>query len=295
MSFTLWLTGLPCSGKTTLAKELLKVLDAVHLDGDIVRKSLTKDLGYSPEDRTENLRRVSIVARMLNDSGKDVIASFVSPREKMRKMIRKNIGKENLILVYLKCSLKECIRRDVKGLYKKAVAGEIPMFTGISAPYEEPKADIEIDTEKETLEESVNKILSFLEKKDLIKPRSTLFIGRFSPPHKAHKYLFDTILNNGGKIVIAIRDTPISKKDPLSVKQRKRLLRKLYPRNPNVKIIVIPDITEVCVGRKVGYKIMAVPERIRIISATKVRKGKLDDVPEEIREELKEMLRNEEN
>jgi len=118
----------------------------------------------------------------------------------------------------------------------------------------------------------------------------TLFIGRFSPPHKAHKYLFDSVLNNGGKVVVALRDTSISEKDPLTIEQRKFLIEKLYQGNPRVKVIVIPDVEEVCVGRKVGYRIMAVPEKIRVISATKVRKGKYDDVPEEIRDLVKEML-----
>jgi len=294
MSFTLWLTGLPCSGKTTLAKELLKVIDAVHLDGDVVRQSLTKDLGFSPADRKENLRRISIVCKMLNDSGRNVIASFISPTEQMRKMIRSNVGAKKFILVYVKCPIEECVKRDTKGMYKRALEGKIPMFTGVSASFEEPlNPDLVVDTKKLSLEKGVNKILSFLEKKEFMKPRCTLFIGRFSPPHKAHKYLFDTVLNNGGKIVIAVRDTPISNKDPLTVEQRVTLLRKLYPNNPKVKVIVIPDINEVCVGRTVGYKIMAVPEKIRIVSATRVRKGKYDDVPEEIREEVKNLLERE--
>lgn len=301
MSFTLWLTGLPCSGKTTIAKELLKVLNAQHLDGDIVRKSLSKDLGFSLEDRYENLRRVSIVCKMLNDSGTNVIASFISPTKDLRKMISRNIEKSSkkkqFIEVYVKCSLKECIKRDTKGMYQKALKGEIPMFTGISAPFEEPdNPDITVDTEKLTLEEVVNKILSFLQEKEFIKPRYSLFVGRFSPPHKGHKYLFDSVLNNGGKILIAVRDTPLSEEDPLTAEQRLKLLNKLYEGNPNVRTLIIPDINEVCIGRNVGYKIMAVPERIRIISATKIRKKqKFSDVPEEIVPLLKRMLKENEN
>lgn len=121
---------------------------------------------------------------------------------------------------------------------------------------------------------------------------TTLFIGRYSPPHKGHKYLFDSVLKEGGKIVIAIRDTPVTKKDPLTAEQRLQLLFKLYEGNSRVSILIIPDIDTVCVGRKVGYRVMTVPEFIKSISATKVRKGRFEDVPEEIREMVKEMLEN---
>lgn len=293
MAFTLWLTGLPSSGKTTIAKELLKVIDAQHLDGDIVRKALTKDLGFSIEDRTENIRRVSIVCNMLNSAGKNVIATFISPTEKIRNVAKKNIKPYPLILVYVRCPLKECIKRDVKGMYKKAMRGEIKQFTGISAPYEYPtNPDIIVDTYEQTVEECISTILRTLEKRGLIRERYTLFIGRWSPPHKGHKYLFDSVLNNNGKICIAIRNTPISEKNPYTADQRKQLLMALYPNNPNVKIIIIPDINEVCIGRKVGYRIMAVPEKIRTISATKIRKeNRFVDVPEEIIPILKRFIK----
>jgi len=291
MVFTLWLTGLPSSGKTTIAKELCKLIEAIHLDGNIIRKSLSKDLKFSLKDREENIRRVSSVCKVLNNSGYNVIASFVSPTEKIREIAKTNISPYPFVLVYVKCSVEECEKRDLKGLYQKAKKGEIKDFTGVSSPFEEPKnPDLEVDTEKDELDEPVNKILRFLEKKALITLRRTMFIGRFSPPHKGHKYLFDSVLNNGGSIVIAIRDTPLSKENPLTAEERKVLIEKLYPNNPRVKVIVIPDISEVCIGRKVGYRIMEVPERIRIISATKIRKGKLSDIPKEIRKEVKEIL-----
>lgn len=296
MAFTLWFTGLPGSGKTTIAKEILKTIDAQLLDGDLFRKNMSKDLGFSREDRRENLRRASLVCKFLNESGTNVIAAFASPRIKMRELIKKNIGSESFLLVYVKCSVEECIRRDPKGLYKKALKGEIPMFTGISAPYEEPKdPDLILNTEKETIKESVNKTLRFLERKGLGENKSTLFIGRFSPPHLGHKYLFDSVLDNGGRIVIAIRNTPITEKDPLTAEERKKLLKTLYPNNSKVKIIIIPDIKEVCVGRKVGYKIFGVPEKIKKISATKVREGEFEHIPIEIRELVKKMLKEKKN
>ncbi|MFH1655279.1 MAG: adenylyl-sulfate kinase [Candidatus Omnitrophota bacterium] len=161
---TLWLTGLPCSGKTTLSKRLKAELDnrgfsAVHLDADDLRNKLNADLGFSVEDRRENLRRVSHVAKLFNDNGNFVIASFVSPTDEYREMAREIIG--NFKLAYLKCSLKACEERDVKGMYKKARNGEIKEFTGVSAVFEEPSnADIVVDTENHGIEECVNGILN---------------------------------------------------------------------------------------------------------------------------------------
>ncbi|MFA6130313.1 MAG: adenylyl-sulfate kinase [Candidatus Omnitrophota bacterium] len=160
---TLWLTGLPCSGKTTIAKRLKEELDnrgfkTVHLDADDIRNKLNADLGFSPEDRKENLRRVAHVAKLFNDNGNFVIASFVSPSEEYRRMIKEVIG--NFKLVFVKCRLEVCEKRDVKGMYKKARAGEINDFTGISAPFEEPSdAEIVVDTEYSTVEECVKEVL----------------------------------------------------------------------------------------------------------------------------------------
>jgi adenylylsulfate kinase len=160
---TLWFTGLPCSGKTTLAKRLKEELDnrgyrTVHLDGDDVRKGLNKDLKFSDEDRLENLRRVAHVARLFNENNNFVVSSFVTPTNRMRNMVKKIIG-SNIKLCYVKCSLKVCEQRDTKGLYKKARAGEIKDFTGISSPFEEPTTDLVIDTEYGDVEECVGGIL----------------------------------------------------------------------------------------------------------------------------------------
>ena len=163
LNTTLWLTGLPCSGKTTLAKRIKEELDnrgykAVSLDGDDVRGRLNKDLGFSKEDRSENLRRIAHVAKLFNKNGNFVIASFVSPTNEYRKMVKEIIG--NFKLVYVNCSVEACEKRDVKGMYKKARKGEIKDFTGISAPFEAPdSADIIVDTENNNLETCVNAIL----------------------------------------------------------------------------------------------------------------------------------------
>ncbi len=163
---TLWFTGLPCAGKTTLAKRLKEELDnrgfnTAHLDGDDVRGALNKDLGFSEEDRKENLRRVAHVAKLFNKSGMFVIASFISPTSDLREIIRKIIG--NFKLVYVKCDLSTCEQRDTKGMYKRARLGEIPEFTGISAPFEEPgDADIIVETQTKNVEECVRDLLNEL-------------------------------------------------------------------------------------------------------------------------------------
>ena len=163
---TIWLTGIPCSGKTTIANELKEELvfcgyNVITLDGDEVRDKLKFDIGFSDEDRIKHLERVSSLCQMLNEKGLVIIASFVSPLEKMRKIIAKNI--KHLKIIYVDCSVEECIRRDVKGMYKKSLRGEIKNFTGLQAPYEPPVSPyMVINTEKYTLEECVKQIMAKL-------------------------------------------------------------------------------------------------------------------------------------
>jgi adenylyl-sulfate kinase len=134
-----------------------------RLDGDIVRKSLTRDLGFSKEDRDKNIERVTFVAEMLTKNGVATLVSFISPYRAVRARSREQIG--TFIEVFVKCSLEECIKRDVKGMYKKAIAGVIKEFTGISDPYEEPiEPEILLETDKETLEESAGKVMDYLKK-----------------------------------------------------------------------------------------------------------------------------------
>lgn len=170
--YTLWFTGLPCSGKSVLADAVAEELrkrnmKVERLDGDIVRKSLTRDLGFSEEDRNMNIERVTFVSKLLTRNGVAVLASFVSPYNKIRAYSRDEIG--NYILVYVKCSLEECERRDVKGMYAKARAGVIKDFTGIDHPFEEPDtADIVVETDKQTVEESKAIVLEALGKMGLL-------------------------------------------------------------------------------------------------------------------------------
>lgn len=163
----IWLTGLPCSGKTTLSKELEKYfrkrkLLVQRLDGDVVRKTICSDLGFSKKDRDENVKRVAYIAQMLANNNINVIVAFVSPYQKMRNFMRELC--DNFIEVYVDCSIEECKRRDVKGMYAKAKRGEIKNFTGIQDPFEIPeKSEIIVNTEKEILEESVKKIIKYIE------------------------------------------------------------------------------------------------------------------------------------
>jgi len=170
-SFLLWFTGLSGSGKSTVANAVEKALvdKGIHtytLDGDNVRKGLNNNLSFSPEDRTENIRRIAEVAHLMVDAGLVVLAAFVSPYEKDRDGIMQIVGDENYIEIFVNTPIEECERRDVKGLYAKARAGEIQNFTGINAPFEAPTdPHIEIDTSKLTVEEAVTVIIKHIENK----------------------------------------------------------------------------------------------------------------------------------
>ena len=171
---TVWLTGLSGSGKSTIANLMEKALwergvRSFVLDGDNVRHGLNKDLGFSPKDRTENIRRIGEVAALFTDAGVVNVTAFISPYRADRDIVRKAMPEGCFIEVYTKCELDECEKRDPKGLYKKARAGEIPEFTGISAPYEAPeKPELVVDTTGQTPEQSLAVILGHLEARNYI-------------------------------------------------------------------------------------------------------------------------------
>ncbi|MCD6196820.1 MAG: adenylyl-sulfate kinase [Staphylothermus sp.] len=165
----IWLTGLPGSGKTTIANKVASILREKRyrvevIDGDWARKTISLGAGYTREERKMHLHRIAWVARLLARNGVIVICSFVSPYRDVRKMIREIISEEApFIEVYVKCPLEECIRRDPKGLYKKALRGEIKHFTGISDPYEEPlNPEITVDTVNNSVEENASTIINYL-------------------------------------------------------------------------------------------------------------------------------------
>lgn len=171
----IWLTGLSGSGKSTVARALEKALidRQVHcyvLDGDNIRHGLNKDLGFSEKERTENIRRIGEVSRLFFDANIIVISAFISPLQRDRDGVRALIDKDRFFEVYCDTALDICESRDPKGLYKKARAGEIPDFTGISAPYEAPqKPEIILQTGTDELKDSVDQLIHMLEDKKIIK------------------------------------------------------------------------------------------------------------------------------
>jgi adenylylsulfate kinase len=160
---TVWLTGLSGAGKTTIASRLAGELRGQGrrvevLDGDVIRENLSKGLGFSKADRDTNIRRIGFVAELLTRNGVVVVVAAISPYRAVRDEVRRGVGR--FLEVYVRCPLDELVRRDVKGLYRRALAGEIPQFTGVSDPYEEPAApEVLVDTAVETVDESVRKVL----------------------------------------------------------------------------------------------------------------------------------------
>lgn len=169
-----WFTGLSCSGKSTLAHALERRLydlgiRAYVLDGDNVRQGLNKDLGFSDEDRTENIRRIGEVAKLMMDAGMMVLTAFISPFKKDRQAVRTLVESGDFIEIYCNASLDVCEARDTKGLYKKARAGQIPEFTGISSPYEAPEGhEITLDTGNNDVESCIVSVLEYLKSSNSI-------------------------------------------------------------------------------------------------------------------------------
>jgi adenylylsulfate kinase len=170
--FTCWLTGLSGAGKSTIATELSKSLNILSIpaeviDGDVIRKHLSSDLGFSSKDRETNVLRVGYVCSLLNKHGINTIVALISPCNETRNKVRDSL--DNFIEIYVDCPLVECIKRDPKGLYQKALSGDIPEFTGISSPYNPPDhPEITLKTDEEDVKQSVQKILSYLRRSGLI-------------------------------------------------------------------------------------------------------------------------------
>ncbi|MBM7838746.1 adenylylsulfate kinase [Alkalihalobacillus xiaoxiensis] len=173
-SCVLWFTGLSGSGKSTLANALDHQLfkqgnSSYVLDGDNIRHGLNKDLGFTDADRNENIRRIGEVSKLFVDAGTIVSTAFISPFQKDRDTVRALFEQGEFIEIYVNCSLEECEKRDVKGLYKKARAGEISHFTGISSPYEKPDApELVIETDNLSVDEAVQTILTYLKEKQIL-------------------------------------------------------------------------------------------------------------------------------
>lgn len=169
-----WFTGLSAAGKTSIAKALeLSLLDmgksVYRLDGDDIRKGINADLGFSEEDRNENIRRIYEIAALFKDAAIVTLVSAISPYMEMRKKARERVGPESFVEVFVKADLETLIKRDPKGLYKKALTGDLAEFTGISAPYEEPiNPEIVLDTDKISIEDGAIEVLNYIWKRILI-------------------------------------------------------------------------------------------------------------------------------
>ena len=172
--FTLWFTGLSGAGKSTIAERVYHHLKEAGrrveiLDGDVVRTNLSKGLGFSKEDRDTNIRRIGFVSKLLSRNGVIAIVAAISPYREVRDEVRREIG--DFVEVYVECPLDELVRRDVKGLYEKAIRGEIKNFTGVSDPYEEPlNPEVVINTQLESVDESVSKVLAKLRDMGYVAP-----------------------------------------------------------------------------------------------------------------------------
>jgi adenylyl-sulfate kinase len=281
----IWLTGLPSSGKTTIANALAErfALENIKhdvLDGDVLRSMYTKSLGFSKEDRIDNGKTVSfLVSKIVKHEGVAIV-SLISPYKQMRDHARSLVEAEGgtFIEVFVDAPVDTCIERDVKGLYKKALSGEIKNFTGVDDPYEVPEnPDIHLKTNQSNVTECVSTVFAFAcyaGKFPLSSKPRALFIGRWQPFHNGHDYIIRQKLDEGKPVLIAVRDTPIDEANPFSVKERMDMIRAAYV-GEDVQVISIPDIESVNIGRNVGYAVneYKVPEDIKGISATQIRKA----------------------
>jgi adenylylsulfate kinase len=275
MSFCIWLTGCPASGKTTIGTPVAQKIGAQQLDGDVVRSTyISHGVGFSREERTLHLFRIAEIAKMLVDNDVPVVASFVSPYKSVREQIAYIIGPERFHEMYVRACLDTRMERDPKGMYAKAAKGEIQGFTGYSAPYEVPdNPRMILDTDLEKEEFSVSRVLAYVE--SLRSPqRHYVYIGRWSPFHKGHYAIIqEKLKEEGAYVLILIRDTPLTEEDPWTAHERKEMIEATFADNERVKVQIIPDVLSVVIGRKVGYGLeeMKMPEDIEMISGTDVR------------------------
>jgi len=273
--FCVWLTGIPSAGKTTIANTLQKHILATHglgcsiLDGDEVRANITKGLGFSPEDRLENMSRVAWMAGKIVAAGGIAIVAMVSPMEDARQIAYNIIGKDKVVVCHVDASKEVAIKRDVKGLYAKAISGQLTGLTGFDAPYELPiNPDCYINTSICTPDIACSIVHKRLQDiGHLPDGQYALFIGRWSPFHNGHKYIIDKMVASGKNVAIGVRNS----QDAYNVDERINMIQAVYP---NAWVFPMADISSVNIGRLVGYDVnrFEVPEDIHGISATAIRK-----------------------
>ncbi len=286
--FILQMTGLSGAGKSTLAYRLQEKLIQIGLkvevlDGDVYRRTLCSDLGFSEKDRKENIRRLGIVCSLLSRNGVISILSAINPFEETREALRQEYP--NVRTIWIDCSLEELRRRDTKGLYRLAgLPPDHPDYleglTGVNAPYELPQnVDLTIRTDTETIEESVQKLFFFVlgisapPLPASNRPKA-LFIGRWQPFHHGHRWLIEQKLDQDIPVMIAVRDMPANENNPFTTLETMAMIKQLY-KGRNVEVICLPDIESVNYGRQVGYEVNCFipPADINTISGSAVRAG----------------------
>ena len=258
-----WLTGLPCSGKSTIAEELSRHLNAEILDGDEIR-AITNNNDFSREGRANHMKSVAAMANLLSKYT-HVVVALVSPLRRVREEIKRKYS--NVYEIYLKCDRRVCQARDVKGMYAKAMKGEINNFTGVQDQYEEPlNPDMMLRTDDNAIDECVKEILTLHDGKP-----QALLIGRWQPLHEGHKWLVEQVQKKGHGVLLGIRQTPIDDANPYSVQERVDMIREMF--GDSVDHVVLPDISGLYYGRDVGYEVQELgpPEKIATISATEIR------------------------
>jgi adenylylsulfate kinase len=278
----IWLTGLSGAGKTTIAMAAAERYGCEVLDGDTIRDFFSNH-DFSHEGRKRHLLGIARMAKMISKHT-HVVCSFITPYEDVREEIL-GILPDNAVMVHISTSLKLCEERDAKGLYAKARSGQISNFTGISDPFDEPKcAHISMDSsgeEGKSVDNLVDQLAHYFEKS-----RAVLLPGRWQPLHLGHEWLIQRELDQGKRVVVGIRDTPVSEADPFSADMRKRMIEHRYE-GEDVEAWIMPDIEAISYGRKVGYDVREtddIPPEVFEVSATGVRGGNRANVSAKVME-----------
>ena len=252
------------------------------LDGDTIRDFFSNH-DFSHEGRKRHLLGIARMAKMISKHT-HVVCSFITPYEDVREEILE-ILPDNAIMVHVSTSLELCEERDAKGLYAKARSGQISNFTGISDPFDEPKcAHISLDSsgeEGKSVDDLVDQLAHYFEKS-----RAVLLPGRWQPLHLGHEWLIQRELDQGKRVVVGIRDTPVSEADPFSADLRKRMIEHRYE-GEDVEAWIMPDIEAISYGRKVGYDVREtddIPPEVFEVSATGVRGGNRANVSAKVME-----------
>lgn len=273
MGKCIWLTGLPCSGKTTIAKELLNHIDAVHLDGDVIRDTfLGTDVDFTPEGREKHILRMGSIASVLVKQGHNVICSFISPNLEVRQKVRDMFTEGTFISVLVDADKEVCKHRDVKGMWKKALAGEIKNFTGVDAEYEEGDYNLAVGTAIVSKEVCAKSIYNAVFKP---KDKYAMFVGRWNGVmHNGHDHIIQSKLDEGSNVLLAVRDVVPDQNNPWTATRVKKMLEYRFRNDARVKVIIIPDIESVEYGRGVGYAVneIKVTQDIAGISGTEIRR-----------------------